>query len=163
IDDNLRRGRIAQHRQHCNRRIVAAGLVHCGVATSGDQVQDDIRAKGFLAADLKSAITACSCLGQLPGLSRTSAPKSDGGICERITARLDLPLDTNGGLLLRESLCARRRDADKPRKQTVLDGPDSANGLSLPMVSAKNSPPPPGIARQRAQSRTRDDVTEPRR
>jgi hypothetical protein len=50
IDDDRRRRRIAQHREQCNCRIVAAALVHYGFATFGDQVQHDIRAKGFLAA-----------------------------------------------------------------------------------------------------------------
>src|SRR5262249_47247470 len=137
--------------------------VTSGLATFGNHVQDDIGADGLLAAELKPAIAARSCLCQLSGLAGTRAPKGHGGICKRTTARLGLPLDTNGGLLLRGSLCARRRDADNPRKQTDSDDPDSPHGPSLAILSAEISLHPPGIAHQRAQSRTRDDVTEPRR
>src|SRR5262249_5328857 len=150
VDDDLGRRRITQHRQQGSSWIIAAAFVDTGFAAFGNEVEDYICGRCFLAADLKPAVAACCCLRKLPGFSCTGSPQRDGGICKWTTARLDLPLDTNGGLLLRESLCARRRDADKPRKQTDLDDPDSAHGPSLTIGSAENSLHPPGIARQRA-------------
>src|SRR5262249_52742654 len=102
VDDDGRRRRIAQHREQCNRRIVAASLVDGGFTAFGEQIEDDIRADRLLAVDLEPALTACSCLGELSGLSRTGGPKGDGRICERTTACLDLTLDTYGG-------CSRTR------------------------------------------------------
>ena len=83
------RGRVAQHRQQCNCRVVAA---------FGNQVQNDIRLNRFLAAELKVATAVGRCLGDLPGLAGTCAPKGDGKISERTTSHLDLAFDTYGGL-----------------------------------------------------------------
>src|SRR5262249_1663074 len=93
IDDDRRRRRIAEHREECNRRVVAVTLVDSGVAAFGDQIEDDIRANRFLAVDLESTIVACCCLSELPGITGTCGPKGDSRICKRTTAGLDLTLD----------------------------------------------------------------------
>src|SRR5262249_48007298 len=97
IDDDRRRRRIAQHREQCNRRVVAATLVDGGFASFGDGIEDDIRADRLLAVDLEPAVAICSCLGELPGVSGTCGPKGNGGICERTVTCLNLPFDANGG------------------------------------------------------------------
>jgi hypothetical protein len=72
-------------------------LVDSGFTAFGDQIQDGIRADRLLAVDLEPAIAACFRLSELPGISGTRGPKGDRRVCERTTARLDLPLETNSG------------------------------------------------------------------
>src|SRR5262249_19662172 len=120
--------RIAKHREQCSRRVVAGALVDCRFAAFGDDVEDDIRAKRFLTAELKETIVVCSRLRELPGFASACSPKSHGRICEGTTARLDLSLDPNAGPLLRERLRARRRHGAERNKHTKPDHLGHAHG-----------------------------------
>jgi hypothetical protein len=78
----------------CSSGIVA--FVGSGFAAF-QKVEDYLPFGGFLAAQFKPAITACSCLRQQSGFASTCRPEGDGGIREWTTVYLHLPLDPNRG------------------------------------------------------------------
>src|SRR5262249_44044537 len=129
VDDDLGRRRIAKHREQCSRRVVASALVDCRFTAFGDDVEDDIRAKRFLTAELKATMVVCSRLCELPGFAGACSPKSHGRICEGTTARLDLSLDPNAGPLLREPRARRRHGAER-NKHTKTDSLGHAHGFA---------------------------------
>src|SRR5262249_6709599 len=119
------------HCEQCSRRVVAGALVDSRFTAFRDDVEDDIRTRRFLTAELEATIVVCSRLRDLPGFARACSPKSHGGICEGTAARLDLSLDPNPRPLLREPLRACRRHCAEHNKQTKRYGLDHAHGSPL--------------------------------
>src|SRR5262249_51945883 len=116
-------------------------------AAFSDDVEDDVRAKRFLTAELKATVVVCWRLRELPGFASVCSPKSHGRICEGTTARLDLSLDPNAGPLLREPIRARRRHGAERNKHTKPDSLGHAHGSLLPEH---------GCSSQRAQPHIRE-------
>src|SRR5262249_43373210 len=86
---------VAQYRQQGDGRVVASALVDRRFAAFGNQIQNNIAARGLRSAKIKSTISPSFCLSQLLGFAYARGPKGDGGTCERTTSYLDLAPDAN--------------------------------------------------------------------